>query len=132
MLVASPIEAPTGQFHSGNSSVASSRPRNSSLAVPHRNDTAHELSPSLVKLTPLSLCIISIGLTYYLHSSTTPSATMISDNDLYRLAIFLGSSSMILIVLYHFLEVNSADNVKLVESEKGAPPTPKKQAAVAK
>ncbi len=32
---------------------------------------------------------------------------MISDNDLYSLAIFLGSLSMLLIVLYHFLEVNA-------------------------
>ena len=35
---------------------------------------------------------------------------MISDNDLYTLAIFLGSLSMLLIVLYHFLEVNSKDD----------------------
>ena len=34
---------------------------------------------------------------------------MISDNDLYSLAIFLGSISMLLIILYHFLEVNSKD-----------------------
>jgi hypothetical protein len=32
---------------------------------------------------------------------------MISDDELYKLAIFLGSISMILIVVYHFLEVNS-------------------------
>jgi len=35
---------------------------------------------------------------------------MISDNQLYSLAIFLGSVSMLLIVLYHFLEVNSQDD----------------------
>lgn len=34
---------------------------------------------------------------------------MISDNDLYSLAIFLGSVSMLLIVVYHFLEVNKQD-----------------------
>ena len=34
---------------------------------------------------------------------------MISDNELYSLAIFLGSLAMLLIVLYHFLEVNSLD-----------------------
>lgn len=34
---------------------------------------------------------------------------MISDNELYSLAIFLGSLSMLLIVLYHFLEVNAQD-----------------------
>ncbi|KAF4497014.1 hypothetical protein FAGAP_6828 [Fusarium agapanthi] len=33
---------------------------------------------------------------------------MISDNDLYRLAIFFGTTAMVLIVLYHFLEVNAA------------------------
>lgn len=34
---------------------------------------------------------------------------MISDKDLYSLAVFLGVLSMLLIVLYHFLEVNSED-----------------------
>jgi len=34
---------------------------------------------------------------------------MISDSQLYSLAIFLGSAAMFLIVLYHFLEVNSED-----------------------
>ncbi|KAI4128177.1 MAG: hypothetical protein LQ347_004296 [Umbilicaria vellea] len=38
------------------------------------------------------------------------NATMISDDDLYRLAIFLGSLSMLLIVLYHFLEINAKDD----------------------
>lgn len=32
---------------------------------------------------------------------------MITDNGLYTLAIFLGSLAMLLIVLYHFLEVNA-------------------------
>ena len=36
---------------------------------------------------------------------------MISDDDLYKLAIFLGSLAMLLIVLYHFLEVNAKDDV---------------------
>jgi len=35
---------------------------------------------------------------------------MISDDDLYRLAIFLGSAAMILIVLFQFLEVNATDD----------------------
>lgn len=35
---------------------------------------------------------------------------MISDNDLYRLAIFLGSAACVLIVFYHFIEVNSQDS----------------------
>lgn len=34
---------------------------------------------------------------------------MISDNDLYTLSIFLGSLAMLLIILYHFLEVNSTN-----------------------
>ena len=34
---------------------------------------------------------------------------MISDDGLNSLAIFLGSLSMLLIVLYHFLEVNAID-----------------------
>lgn len=37
---------------------------------------------------------------------------MISDNDLYRLAIFLGSAAMVLIVVYHFLEVNAVEDVE--------------------
>jgi hypothetical protein len=32
---------------------------------------------------------------------------MISDSSLYTLAIFLGSAAMLMIVLYHFLEVNA-------------------------
>ena len=45
---------------------------------------------------------------------------MISDNDLYTLSIFLGSCAMLLIVLYHFLEVNSDDstNAELSEERK--------------
>lgn len=35
---------------------------------------------------------------------------MISDKDLYSLAIFLGSLAMLLTVLYHFLEVNAKDD----------------------
>jgi hypothetical protein len=36
---------------------------------------------------------------------------MITDSQLYSLAIFLGSAAMLLIVLYHFLEVNSDDHI---------------------
>ena len=44
-------------------------------------------------------------------SSTFPPLilTMISDNELYSLAVFLGSLAMLLIILYHFLEVNAID-----------------------
>lgn len=34
---------------------------------------------------------------------------MISDDQLYTLSIFLGSLAMMLIVIYHFLEVNSTE-----------------------
>lgn len=34
---------------------------------------------------------------------------MIADDDLYRLAVFLGSAAMLLIVLYHYLEINSVE-----------------------
>ncbi len=39
----------------------------------------------------------------------SPASKMISDDDLYRLAFLLGSAAMLLIVLYHFLEVNAVD-----------------------
>ncbi len=52
---------------------------------------------------------------------------MISDDDLYRLAIFLGSAAMVLIVLYHFFEVNAADaeseTVKEKQGSKAGPQT---------
>jgi oligosaccharyl transferase complex subunit OST4 len=34
---------------------------------------------------------------------------MISDAQLYSLAVFLGSAAVLLIVLYHFLEINAKD-----------------------
>lgn len=40
---------------------------------------------------------------------------MISDADLYSIAIFLGCASVIFIVLYHFIEVNAN---KVMGSEK--------------
>lgn len=35
---------------------------------------------------------------------------MISDASLYSLAVFLGSAAMLMIVLYHFLEINAQDS----------------------
>ncbi|EEH18568.2 hypothetical protein PABG_07628 [Paracoccidioides brasiliensis Pb03] len=35
---------------------------------------------------------------------------MISNDQLYQFAIFLGSSAMLLIILYHFLEINAKDS----------------------
>lgn len=39
--------------------------------------------------------------------------TMISDDDLYRLALLLGSAAMVLIVAYHYIEINASDNQKV-------------------
>jgi oligosaccharyl transferase complex subunit OST4 len=44
------------------------------------------------------------------HTIAAAAATMISDDDLYRLAIFLGSAAMLLIILYHFLETNAKES----------------------
>ncbi|KAI1093395.1 Oligosaccaryltransferase-domain-containing protein [Rostrohypoxylon terebratum] len=46
---------------------------------------------------------------------------MISDDDLYSLASFLGSLAIVLIILYHFFEVNSREDEVLVteKAEKG-------------
>jgi oligosaccharyl transferase complex subunit OST4 len=44
---------------------------------------------------------------------------MITDNQLYTLSIFLGSAAMLMIVLYHFLEVNSSDEPATVNEKKG-------------
>jgi len=51
---------------------------------------------------------------------------MISDNDLYRLALFLGTCAMMMIVLYHFLEVNASDDeVDEQPTQKNAGPADK-------
>ncbi|KAK4154265.1 Dolichyl-diphosphooligosaccharide--protein glycosyltransferase subunit 4 [Chaetomidium leptoderma] len=54
---------------------------------------------------------------------------MITDSELYRLAIFLGSAAMVLIILYHFFEVNSVEDEREAVKEKapvkaGAQSTP--------
>ncbi|GAB1313244.1 hypothetical protein MFIFM68171_03454 [Madurella fahalii] len=43
---------------------------------------------------------------------------MITDSELYRLAIFLGSAAMVLIILYHFFEVNADENEREAMKEK--------------
>jgi hypothetical protein len=43
---------------------------------------------------------------------------MITDSELYRLAIFLGSAAMVLIILYHFFEVNADEDEREVVKEK--------------
>lgn len=35
---------------------------------------------------------------------------MITDSELYSLAIIFGSAAMLLIILYHYLEVNAKDD----------------------
>lgn len=40
---------------------------------------------------------------------------MITDSALYALAIFLGSIAMLLIVFYHFLEINAVDDGSIDE-----------------
>jgi oligosaccharyl transferase complex subunit OST4 len=42
---------------------------------------------------------------------------MITDNQLYTLSIFLGSAAMLMIVLYHFLEVNSSDETTSINEK---------------
>ncbi|KAG8160271.1 hypothetical protein KVR01_009807 [Diaporthe batatas] len=44
---------------------------------------------------------------------------MISDDDLYRLALFLGSAAMVLIVGYHYIEVNAKDDNKTNAQQAG-------------
>jgi hypothetical protein len=43
---------------------------------------------------------------------------MITDSQLYTLALFLGSASMLLIVLYHWLEVNARDDTTISAARK--------------
>lgn len=47
---------------------------------------------------------------------------MITDAQLYTLALFLGSASMLLIVLYHWLEVNAKDDAISSQRLKDAVP----------
>ena len=42
---------------------------------------------------------------------------MISDDDLYSLAVFLGSAAVVLIVVYHFVEVNATKKVETAASK---------------
>jgi len=68
------------------------------------------------------------------HSQSTPStppqaSTMISDASLYSLAVFLGSAAMLLIVLYHFLEINAKEDSKVatpLSSDRKADAIPQK------
>lgn len=50
-----------------------------------------------------------------IHSPSKHPATMISDGELYNLAVFLGSASMVLIVAYHYFEINATDKSPIDE-----------------
>ncbi|KAI1136709.1 Oligosaccaryltransferase-domain-containing protein [Hypoxylon sp. FL0543] len=54
---------------------------------------------------------------------------MISDDDLYSLAVFLGSIAMVLIVLYHFFEVNSSEDSAFAEKASRSTPAQQPPAA---
>ena len=52
---------------------------------------------------------------------------MISDDNLYNLAVLLGCAAVVLIVLYHFLEVNAVDTPPSnILDNHGPPTTPQK------
>ena len=51
-----------------------------------------------------------------------PFPTMITDTELYRLAIVLGSAAMVLIILYHFFEVNSGEEESSTSKPRKAAP----------
>jgi oligosaccharyl transferase complex subunit OST4 len=58
---------------------------------------------------------------------------MISDDGLYRMAIFFGSAAMLLIIVYHFLEVNSEDGaITEAKVAAGVSPPLEKTAAAAR
>jgi len=58
---------------------------------------------------------------------------MITDAQLYSLALFLGGAAMLLIVLYHFLEVNSKEAEPLSkERQADAVPTSSQKSGKAK
>lgn len=103
------------------------------------NDSAHRitrfrsihLSPFEVRSDAASCLCSELTILQFLapqhlfQSAEYRTATMISDDELYRLAIFLGSVAMVLIVLYHFFEVNSSNSAL---SEKAAAAKPAQQA----
>lgn len=55
-----------------------------------------------------------------------PTVTMITDAALYSLAVFLGSAAVLMIVLYHFLEVNAKDASDVLSKQRLADAVPAK------
>ncbi|GAB1736553.1 hypothetical protein NU219Hw_g8182t1 [Hortaea werneckii] len=91
--------------------------------------TAAGESVALGNLSPLGPCLPNdstpVTKRHPIHS-IFPTITMISDASLYSLAIFLGSASMLMIVLYHFLEINAQDPKEPLTSERKADALPAK------
>ncbi|CAG5157058.1 uncharacterized protein ALTATR162_LOCUS4851 [Alternaria atra] len=85
--------------------------------------TAHPIQPRHSRLSTCSVASSFPHLKHYTPLSSynrrAVALKMITDSQLYSLAIFLGSAAMLLIVLYHFLEVNSDDH-KVEEKPKAA------------
>lgn len=69
---------------------------------------AHEADPS-----PLSVLVRYPAefRTKFKSNTDQHVATMISDRDLFSIAIFLGGASMMLVVLYHFLEASASPDM---------------------
>lgn len=45
---------------------------------------------------------------------------MITDGELYNIAVLLGAAAMVLIVVYHYVEVNAADKESPSEKPQAA------------
>ncbi|KAK8429763.1 Oligosaccaryltransferase-domain-containing protein [Phyllosticta citricarpa] len=88
----------------------------------HSSRQSQRRTPSL---NPQSSSVASNLSSFNLHSlhslPQTPQRSptnMITDTGLYTLAIFLGSAAMLMIVLYHFLEINAKDAEPLSKERK--------------
>ncbi|KAF4435971.1 Oligosaccaryltransferase protein [Fusarium austroafricanum] len=119
------FNSPVGRAKNPSSTVPSgqlkllastaSRPSNNTVADYSKN--SHNLSFSTRKTSFRNLQ--SLPRPTQLTCKTPRITTaMISDGDLYRLAIFFGTAAMALIVLYHFLEVNAVKEPNSKEAPK--------------
>ncbi|KAK9424640.1 putative Oligosaccaryltransferase-domain-containing protein [Seiridium unicorne] len=113
VLAATRHSGPPFQAPAGLKKVASQ----AAQSPPNINEAHHTCQSKRSNFTPEKRRSIS----YCQPTKSSRQLTMISDDDLYRLAIFLGSIAMVLIVLYHFFEVNSSDSA-LAEKASAAKP----------
>ncbi|KAL8335465.1 hypothetical protein RB598_009581 [Gaeumannomyces tritici] len=96
--------------------------------MPTRHAPAHAHHPSVTQDGQLNTSSRDTPHCKSVRTDITPSAAQRpSDNELYQIAIVLGSAAMVLIVVYHFLEVNTlesepADAKKASVSRTGAQP----------